>query len=97
MGPIWIGGDHHEDDLLASCYRRCLELARDHEAKSVGFPAISTGVYGFPSARAAGIALATAQREAEPNGVEVVKFVCFDNKTLSIYEDLLRSLESQGG
>ena len=97
VGPIWMGGDHHEDDLLASCYRRCLELARDHEAKSVGFPAISTGVYGFPPARAAGIAFATAQREAEIKGVEVVKFVCFDKKTLSIYDDLLQSLDSQGG
>ncbi|HVJ07006.1 MAG TPA: O-acetyl-ADP-ribose deacetylase [Acidisarcina sp.] len=91
VGPVWRGGDHQEDDLLASCYRRSLELAREHEVKSIGFPAISTGVYGFPSERAAKIAFDTVKKFAEPNGVETVKFVCFDSGTLSIYRDLLHA------
>lgn len=92
VGPVWRGGDYREDELLASCYRRCLELAREYGAKSVAFPAISTGVYGFPGVRAARIAFATVQSNAQPNGVEVVTFVCFDKSTLSIYDDLIQSL-----
>ena len=90
VGPVWSGGDHDEDRLLASCYRRCLELARDHQVKSIAFPAISTGIYGFPSQRAAAIAVATVREYAESSGVEQVIFVCFDQGSLAIYESLLR-------
>lgn len=89
VGPVWHGGDHQEDALLASCYRRCLELAREHEAKSIAFPAISTGIYGFPSRRAAGIALRTVQAHLPESGVEEVQFVCFNQETFSIYSELL--------
>lgn len=90
VGPVWTGGEHGEDDLLASCYRRCLELAQQHQAKSIAFPAISTGVYGFPAERAARIAIKSIRANAEGQGVEVVKFVCFDESTFSIYKRLLQ-------
>jgi len=89
VGPVWRGGGHGEDHLLAECYRRSLELAREHRVKSIAFPAISTGVYGFPSERAAAIAVETVRTHADSCEVEVVKFVCFDKNTYSIYESLL--------
>jgi len=89
VGPVWRGGGHHEDELLASCYRRCLELAREHGVRSIAFPAISTGVYGFPPQRAAEIALRTVRAHADSSGVQRVEFVCFGQETLSIYEQLL--------
>lgn len=91
VGPVWTGGGDGEDDLLASCYRRCLELAKQHRVKSIAFPAISTGVYGFPAERAAKIAIEAIRANAESHGVEVVKFVCFDEITFSIYKRLLPS------
>jgi len=95
VGPVWRGGGHDEDELLASCYRRCLELAREHGAKSIAFPAISTGVYGFPARRAAEIALRTVKANVGASGVERVEFVCFDKSTLEIYEELLAGLAHQ--
>ena len=89
VGPVWQGGQNGEDDLLANCYGRCLELAREHRARSIAFPAISTGIYGFPSERAARIAVATVRQHAPAAEVEIVKFVCFDGTTLAIYERLL--------
>jgi O-acetyl-ADP-ribose deacetylase (regulator of RNase III) len=91
VGPVWRDGEHHEDELLASCYRRCLELALEHQVRSIAFPAISTGVYGFPARRAAKIALRTVKDHLEESGVEVVHFVCFNQETLSIYTELLLS------
>jgi O-acetyl-ADP-ribose deacetylase (regulator of RNase III) len=89
VGPVWGGGDNNEEAELAACYRRCLELAAEHQARSIAFPAISTGVYGFPSDRAARIAVDTVKTHVGASGVEVVNFVCFDNRTYSIYTDLL--------
>jgi O-acetyl-ADP-ribose deacetylase len=89
VGPVWRDGRHHEDELLASCYRRCLDLAREHNARSIAFPAISTGVYGFPPQRAAEIALRTVKEHVDASGVERVDFVCFNQPTLEIYERLL--------
>jgi O-acetyl-ADP-ribose deacetylase len=89
VGPVWRDGRHNEDALLASCYRRCLELAREHGVRSIAFPAISTGVYGFPAQRAAEIALRTVTEHVDASGVEHVEFVCFDKETLAIYERLL--------
>ena len=78
VGPVWNGGGHGEDTLLAGCYRRCLELAREHGSKSIAFPAISTGIYGFPRERAAGIAIQIVRECVGVTGVEEVMFVCFD-------------------
>lgn len=89
VGPVWQGGGHNENDLLESCYRRCLELARQHKVRSIAYPAISTGAYNFPPLRAARIAVDTVREAVEDSGVEVVKFVCFDKKTFEIYEKLL--------
>lgn len=89
VGPVWQGGGHFEDDLLAGCYSRCLELAKKHNVRSIAFPAISTGVYHFPPKRAAHIAIDTVREQIAASGVEVVKFVCFDAETLGIYEKFL--------
>lgn len=90
VGPVWQGGGHDEDDLLESCYRRCLELAKQHHVRSIAFPAISTGVYHFPRRRAARIATDTVRQNVGDSGVEVVRFACFDAETLAIYQEVLR-------
>jgi O-acetyl-ADP-ribose deacetylase len=79
VGPVWNGGDHREDELLASCYRAALDLAAAHGLASIAFPAISTGIYSFPLERAARIAVATVAAEvaAAPRGMTRVVFCCF--------------------
>lgn len=79
VGPVWGGGDRHEEDLLASCYRRAIELAAANGLVSIAFPAISTGVYRFPPDRAARIAVGTvvAELSAGPPGIERAVFCCF--------------------
>jgi len=89
VGPVWNGGSHDEDDLLESCYLRSLELAKKHNARSIAFPAISTGVYHFPPKRAARIAIDIVGEHVVDSGVEVVRFVCFSTETLVIYEEFL--------
>jgi O-acetyl-ADP-ribose deacetylase (regulator of RNase III) len=89
VGPVWQGGERREDELLAGCYRRSLELAREHQVRSIAFPAISTGVYRFPPQRAARIAIDTVRNRIQGSGVEVVHFVCFNQQTLDLYERLL--------
>jgi O-acetyl-ADP-ribose deacetylase (regulator of RNase III) len=91
VGPVWHGGSRGEDELLTSCYRRCMELAREHKVSSIAFPAISTGVYRFPPEAAARIAIRTVAEYAESSGVSVVHFVCFNAETLAIYTRLLAS------
>ena len=90
-GPVWRGGEHGEAELLASCYRRSLELAAEKGAKSIAFPAISTGVYGFPAEKAAKIAVRTVREALKglPGPMEVV-FCCFSQKSADIYEKLLK-------
>src|ERR1035441_7203741 len=94
VGPVWHGGGHHEDALLASCYRRCLELAAEHDARSIAFPAISTGVYSFPPDRAARIAVDTVREHVEASEVEQVQFVCFNDEALRIYKYPLSDVDS---
>lgn len=90
VGPVWNGGSHGEASLLASCYRRSLELARDLGLASIAFPAISTGVYGYPKRPAAGIAVATVREFlAAPSPVREVLFCCFSAEDLDLYQGLL--------
>ena len=90
VGPVWRPRhlDGTEDNLLASCYRRSLEVARGLGISSIAFPAISTGIYGFPPERAATIAIREVHEHA--HCVEVV-FVCFDSETHALYNSLLVS------
>ncbi|WP_420609537.1 O-acetyl-ADP-ribose deacetylase [Candidatus Poriferisodalis sp.] len=87
VGPIWHGGDRGESELLASCYRESLARADEVDARSVAFPAISTGVYGYPIAPATQIAVETVR--STPTTVELVRFVCFNDEALSAYEAAL--------
>ncbi len=89
VGPVWNGGHSGESELLAGCYRHCFELAREHNVKSIAFPAISTGVYRFPKGPAAQIAVRECRAHADAAGVELVEFVCFDEPTAVLYERLL--------
>ena len=84
VGPVWHGGDQGEPDLLASAYRRSLEVAAEAGARSIAFPAISTGVYGYPLEPATAVAVRTC-RESD-TAIELISFVCFDNATLEAYE-----------
>lgn len=88
VGPVWKRGGAGEATLLANCYRNTLKLARDHAAASIAFPAISTGVYGYPKEDAAEIAVATV-REVLSEGEMHVLFCCFDVGTLQVYRALL--------
>jgi O-acetyl-ADP-ribose deacetylase (regulator of RNase III) len=87
VGPRWRGGDKGEPEALASCYRRSLEVADELGAKSVAFPAISTGIYGYPPEEAARIAVDTIR--STPTEVELVRLVAFDEATHRLYRELL--------
>lgn len=94
VGPVWRGGGHGEAELLASCYRRSLQVADEVGARSVAFPAISTGVYGYPRDEAARIAVETVR--STPASVEVVKLVAFDAATYERYRALLTRPDAGG-
>lgn len=90
VGPVWRGGDRNEDTLLAGCYRRCLELARENNVRTIAFPAISTGAYRFPMDRAAEIAVAQAGAFLLNNPLpEKVIFVCFDKAAFTVCQAAL--------
>jgi O-acetyl-ADP-ribose deacetylase (regulator of RNase III) len=87
VGPVWHGGDAGEAELLASCYRRSLEVAREVGVATIAFPAISTGVYGYPVELAAEVAVTTtAEALAAQDTVELVRFVLFDERTLAAFD-----------
>ena len=87
VGPVWSGGAHGEPQLLASCYRRSLELAAATGLRRIAFPGISTGVYGYPIPQAARIAVTTVRAEAgRLTGIEEVIFCCFSEQDLAVYE-----------
>jgi O-acetyl-ADP-ribose deacetylase len=93
VGPVWHGGSHGEDEALASCYRRAIELCQTHRLASVAFPAISTGVYRFPADRAARIAVSTAV-DALPAAPAVsrVIFCCFSNESARLHAQSMADL-----
>ncbi|MCX8052505.1 MAG: O-acetyl-ADP-ribose deacetylase [Armatimonadetes bacterium] len=93
VGPVYRDGKHREAEFLASCHRRSLELALEHGARSVAFPAISCGIYGYPLDEAAPIALSAAAEFLRAHaGVELVKFVLFDEKAFEAYSKALTNL-----
>lgn len=89
VGPIWHGGDRNEEKLLKNCYRRSIELAVENNLKSIAFPAISTGVYGYPPEKAAKVVsdvLCETLNKYDKNRVEKIILVCFDDLTYNLYK-----------
>ena len=92
VGPVWHGGDANESELLASCHRRSLEVAAYLRCSTVAFPAISTGIFGYPADLAAEVALGTTRAELERHpGIERVTFVLFSDEQLAVYRAKLSS------
>ena len=90
VGPIWRGGASGEADVLAACYRSCLEIAAERQFRTIAFPAIATGVYGFPRLGAAEVAVTTVLAHLEGHALpESVIFVCFDEVTRGAYQRAL--------
>lgn len=90
VGPVWQGGGHGEDELLADCYRNSLGLAVERGVRTIAFPAISTGVYGFPMARAARIAVREVRRFLETDShLQEVLLVCYDPEAYRIFAEAL--------
>lgn len=78
VGPVWMGGKNKEDELLKSCYKKSLQLAENLKAETIAFPSISTGVYGFPTKRAASIAHETVKEHLKTSNIKEVIFVCYE-------------------
>jgi O-acetyl-ADP-ribose deacetylase (regulator of RNase III) len=91
VGPVWRGGDNGEAELLERCYRRSLEVAAAAGARAIAFPAISTGVYGFPADRAASIAVAAVSSKAAAEWERIV-LVAFSTEQLRLYEERIAAL-----
>lgn len=94
VGPVWNGGEHREQELLASCYRNSLELAAANGVKKLAFPSISTGIYHFPVGLAAGTAVDTVRKflEERDGELELVLWVLFDEKTKLVYDTEVRKV-----
>ncbi len=90
VGPIWKGGQKNEEKILANCYENSLRLAVEHGLKRIAFPNISTGIYRFPKALAAPIAVKAVEQFSEADQLEEVVFVCFDLENLQIYQRVLQ-------
>lgn len=86
VGPVWYGGDRDEAALLAGCYTHSLALLREAGGRSIAFPAISTGIFGYPPQRATRIAVAAVREDGARHGELDVIFACFDDHTLALYE-----------
>lgn len=96
VGPIWQGGMFEEDTLLGSCYHQSLCLAKDYNLKSIAFPSISTGIYGFPKDRAAQIAIKEVVTFSHANEMDVW-LVCFDDEMYQLYKKTLTGFQSKQG
>jgi O-acetyl-ADP-ribose deacetylase (regulator of RNase III) len=93
VGPVWQGGGHEEDALLASCYRKSLALAEQHNIRTIAFPAISTGIFGFPLERATAIAVTETKRFLDEHALpEQGIFVCFSARAYQVYLDTMQRL-----
>ena len=89
VGPVWHGGDHHEAELLSSCYQRCMDLAQENNIHSIAFPAISCGVYGYPIEQAAAIAISVLLKYSASTSIEAIYCVCFGEKVFNTYQSTL--------
>ena len=89
VGPVWHGGDHHEAELLNSCYQRCMDLAQENNISSIAFPAISCGVYGYPIDQAASIAISELLEHSASVTVEAIYCVCFGEDAFDTYQSTL--------
>jgi O-acetyl-ADP-ribose deacetylase (regulator of RNase III) len=90
VGPVWRGGQHQEDELLASCYRNSIHIANERALESIAFPCISTGIYGYPGELAAAIAVRTVRESASTaDRLREVVFCCFSGSDLKLYEAIL--------
>ena len=90
VGPVWSGGNHGEAELLASCYRNSLKLAAEHRCRTIAFPCISTGIYGYPVEEAAAIATATVKAALEDeSSIDEVIFCCYSDDDLKVYRKAL--------
>ncbi|TIS50466.1 O-acetyl-ADP-ribose deacetylase [Mesorhizobium sp.] len=93
VGPVWQGGGKGEAELLASCYRRSLEIARDHDCRTIAFPAVSTGIYRYPKDEATRVAVGTVSDFLKQNTLpKAVTFCCFDEPTAELYRRAVAAL-----
>ena len=93
VGPVWDGGGYGEAELLANCYRSCFELAKSHAVKTIAFPAISCGVYGYPIPQATRIAVRETRAALQRlKDIERVTFVCFTDDVFAAYCEVLKNL-----
>ena len=93
VGPVWRDGQHGEEELLASCYRNCFALVEQHGIRTVAFPSVGTGAYGFPMARAARIAVTEAKGSLERNAsIEKVLLVCFGRSAQQVYAEAMKQV-----
>lgn len=92
-GPVWRGGNYNEEKLLSNCYKNSLRLAVENKVKIIAFPAISTGIYGYPIEDAAKVALDTVRKFISSNdSIEKIIFVCFDEIAYSVYNKLISNI-----
>ena len=98
VGPVWRGGGHEEDRLLAGCYRSCFKLAKEYQIHSIAFPSISTGAYGYPIEKASTIAVSEITTFLELNSLpEKVIVVCFDTNTYNCYARAIEAIPGAAG
>ena len=94
-GPVWMGGNNGEPELLSSCYRNCMKVAVEHNIRTIAFPSISTGVYGYPVAKAAKVAVQTVRKfiALNPGKIDKVVWVLFDDHTYDVYKAEIEATE----